>query len=199
PGFFFLAQFLERRSKRSIMRCHLKKDLEYLVQQERKCHLYEVVNIQSPKLQKRSVEAGHHIKIQAFSHEIEHYLTPLNDLFATENTPIKEAMYDSKKRKLVVRRSSVSMAMVSQHIYQEKSYRITLSVKIHRGRREISGIIGYKNWHVSPMPERLRRSLNQNRSNRSVDDEIDSDDIDKSYHIISQLPNTDGQNLMARK
>ncbi|KAG8041096.1 hypothetical protein G9C98_002084 [Cotesia typhae] len=106
-------------------------------------------------------------------------------------------MYDSKKRKLAVRRSSVSMSMVSQYIHQEKSYGITLSVKIHRGRREMSGIIGYKNWHVSPMPERLRRSLNQSRSNRSIDDEIDSDDEDKSYHIISQLPNTDGQNLMA--
>lgn len=69
--------------------------------------LYEVVEIQSPKLQKRSVEAGHHIKIRAFGDEIEHYLTPLNDVFVTENTPIKEAMYDSKKRKLVVRRSSV--------------------------------------------------------------------------------------------
>ncbi|XP_044585034.1 uncharacterized protein LOC123265378 [Cotesia glomerata] len=49
--------------------------------------LYEVVEIQSPKLQKRSVEAGHHIKIRAFGDEIEYYLTPLNDVFATENTP----------------------------------------------------------------------------------------------------------------
>ncbi|XP_044594043.1 A disintegrin and metalloproteinase with thrombospondin motifs 5-like [Cotesia glomerata] len=160
---------------------------------------YEIAEIKSARIQKRDAQAGHRIKIRAFGEDIEHYLTPLDDVLVTNSTRIQEirTIKNGNPGDYKVEDSNTTIDMIRDYIYEEKSRGITIAIKNNNGSREMSGIIGYKNLQVSPMPSHLRKSLDLNRSSRSVDDEIDSEYDEKLYHIIHKLPSIDDQNLTA--
>ncbi|XP_057326905.1 A disintegrin and metalloproteinase with thrombospondin motifs like [Microplitis mediator] len=80
------------------------------------------------------------------------------------------------------------MEEIESMLYHNKNDRITMTVNQRPdGSRAMNGIIGDKNWYVTPVPDRLRNSINRYR--RSSDD-IKSEHEDQSYHFVFEIPKT---------
>ncbi|XP_057325656.1 A disintegrin and metalloproteinase with thrombospondin motifs like [Microplitis mediator] len=154
---------------------------------------YEVVTVHSSRVQKRDINAGHMMEMQAYGQRVKAWVTPIDGTLATENTPIYTI--DSSPYGPQYSEYTDAMKQMIKYLYENKAQAITVSVEERPdGSRAMNGILGKHNLYIKSLPDRLRDYLR--RYGRSVDD-FESEHEDKSYHIVYEMPKTaDNKTLM---